>query len=202
MLGLALTDKQKAVLVRYVVELHKWNQAYNLTAIRDTEGIMRRHVIDALSIVRYVRKYQPKNIADIGSGAGIPGVVLAIVLPETSLYLVESIGKKCRFLRYVTALLNLDHRVTIVQKRVEQWHPQELFSVITCRAFASLKDFVELTQHLGCRQTVWLAMKSAHTAKERIQLPNNFTLCQNIELDVPFEDAGRHLLILKMRTPI
>lgn len=199
-LNLSPTSEQTEQLIRYTMELHKWNQTYNLTAVREPQEMMKRHILDALSVLDHVEAYQPTHVADIGTGGGIPGIILAIMMPATHVYLVESIGKKCRFLRHVVSTLGLSPRVNVVQQRVEQWQPEPLMSVIICRAFTSLENFTKITQHLGDADSVWLAMKSAHTDEERQALPNTFTLQQNMTLNVPFEDAGRHLLVLQKLT--
>lgn len=199
-LNLAPSEKQIEQLITYVTELHKWNKTYNLTAVRAPEEMIKRHLFDALSVLDHVQSYQPSHIADIGTGGGIPGVVLAIMMPETHVYLVESIGKKCRFLRHVTAQLGLSSRVNVVQQRVEAWQPQPHVSVIICRAFTSLQNFTTITQHLGNADSVWLAMKSAHTAEEIQALPAPFVLHENHVLHVPEEVAERHLLVLKQST--
>ncbi len=194
-LKLSLSEEQKGQLLRYVQELAKWNKTYNLTALREPSDMMRRHVIDALSVVPHVREFSPQTLADIGTGGGVPGVILAIVFPELEVDLVESIGKKCRFLRYVVQQLGLP-RVSVRQQRVEDWQPDVPRSIVICRAFTSLENFTTITQHLGDSHTHWLAMKSAHTKEEEAALPANFILTENRVLQVPFETAERRLLIL------
>ncbi|MGY0398364.1 MAG: 16S rRNA (guanine(527)-N(7))-methyltransferase RsmG [Ostreibacterium sp.] len=196
-LGIILSLEQQEQLIRYTLELEKWNHTYNLTAVRDAEKIMKRHIIDTLSMVKILKQLSPKTLADIGTGGGIPGVILAIVLPNLQVALLENIGKKCRFLRHVTHLLALTERVIIYQQRVENWQPEYPVSVIICRAFTSLENFMAITYHLGNHDSYWLAMKSAHTATEERNLPNDVIIEHNIALEVPFETAERHLLILK-----
>ncbi len=195
-LELTLTEVQIQQLLDYTAALEKWNKTYNLTAVRDTETMIKRHVLDALSVVAYVRDYQPQSLADIGSGAGVPGLILAIALPDLQVFLLESIGKKCRFLRHVVAQLGLQARVTVVQQRVEVWQPPLPLSVVICRAFTSLKKFTTITRHLGAADTIWLAMKAADTTAEEQDLPADFHLQANRALAVPFETAQRHLLVL------
>ncbi|MBS9777661.1 MAG: 16S rRNA (guanine(527)-N(7))-methyltransferase RsmG [Gammaproteobacteria bacterium] len=195
-LGLVLSDEQQQKLLQYVEELNKWNKTYNLTAIRDRDEMMKRHVVDALSVVSHVQDCSPKSLADIGTGGGVPGVILAIVLPHLELDLVESIGKKCRFLRNVIQLLNLSN-VNVRQQRVEEWQPDSPRDVIISRAFASLANFTAITKHLGDNNTHWLAMKSAFTSEEELELSASFMLIENRKLIVPFEEAERRLLVLK-----
>lgn len=196
-LDLTLTEAQTEQLLRYTQELEKWNKTYNLTAVRDSEAMMKRHVLDALSVVKSVEKIHPTTLADIGTGGGIPGVILAVVFPELRVYLVESIGKKCRFLRQVSTVLGLSGRVEVVQQRVEAWHVDSPLSIIICRAFTSLENFTTITRHLGDTQSVWLAMKADNTKAEAEQLPKDFTVVNDETLNVPFEAAERHLLTLK-----
>lgn len=196
-LGLTLTQAQSQQLIDYTLLLEKWNKTYNLTAIRDAETMMKRHVVDALSVVERVRVQHPQTLADIGTGGGVPGVILAIVMPELQVFLVESIGKKCRFLRHVVTELGLQANVQVVQVRVESWQPHAPLSVVICRAFTSLANFTTITRHLGDVNTVWLAMKAAETADEESDLPADFTLQPPIALTVPFETAKRQLLVVR-----
>lgn len=199
-LGITLNEQQQTQLINYATELEKWNKTYNLTAIRNIEDIMKRHVFDALSVVHSVAEKSPKTLADIGTGGGIPGVILAILFPELSVFLVESIGKKCRFLRHITQKLGLSERVSIVQQRVESWHPPEPLSIIICRAFTSLQNFTTITQHLGDEHSIWFAMKSAYTAAEEQALSKPFIIIENRQVNVPYETAQRHLIILRKQT--
>ncbi len=196
-LDLTLSEAQIEQLLRYTRELEKWNKTYNLTAVRDIEAMMKRHVLDALSVVSSVGKLAPTTLADIGTGGGIPGVILAIVFPELRVYLVESIGKKCRFLRHVVTVLGLSERVEVVQQRVEAWQIEAPLSIVICRAFTSLENFTTITHHLGDENTLWLAMKADNTESEAERLPSNFSITNDEALVVPFEAAGRHLLTLR-----
>ncbi len=195
-LDLTLSNAQIEQLLHYTQELEKWNKTYNLTAIRDVEAMLKRHVLDALSVVNPIGKYQPKTLADIGTGGGIPGIILAIAFPELQVYLIESIGKKCRFLRHITNALGISRRVQVIQQRVEQWQPNDYLDIIICRAFTSLDNFANITQHLGNQDSIWLAMKADKTENEVSQLTDDFILQNDMILTVPFETAERHLLVL------
>ncbi len=196
-LGINLTSEQVESLINYAVELEKWNKTYNLTAIRSLDDIVKRHLVDALSVVPYIKSLSAQSLADIGTGGGVPGVVLAIVFPELHIDLVESIGKKCRFLRHIVAKLKLDDRVLVRQVRVESWQVEDAIDIIICRAFTSLENFTTITRHLGGVDSYWLAMKSAYTDEEESQLSSDFKLIEKNHLVVPFEEAERYLLVLK-----
>ena len=196
-LGITLSKIQENQIIAYVEELEKWNKVYNLTAIKNREEIMKRHVIDALSIYPHIQRLLPSSLADIGTGGGVPGIILSIMFPNLPIDLVESIGKKCRFLRHIIHKLSLPSHVVVQQKRVQDWQPETIKSILICRAFTSLENFITTTQHLGNNKTYWLAMKSAHTTEEEKSLPNNYTLVDNRQLTVPFEVAKRHLITLK-----
>lgn len=198
-LGITLSKEQRVQLIDYASELEKWNKTYNLTAVRQLDKIIQRHIIDTLAIIPHVAALSPKTLADIGSGGGIPGVIIAIALPQLQVDLVESIGKKCRFLRHAVNRLALAERVSVQQIRVEDWSVVTPRCIIVCRAFTSLANFTTITRHLGNQQSHWLAMKSAQTAEEETTLPDDFAVIANHRLVVPFEPAQRHLLVLKQR---
>ncbi len=197
-LNLTLDAVQSKQLTDYTSELAKWNKTYNLTAVHEPQDIMKRHVIDALSVVSALRQLSPTSLADVGTGGGVPGVILAVAVPEIKVYLIESIGKKCRFLRHVIQHLGLAGRVEVVQQRAELWQPNPLPSVIICRAFTSLANFMTLTRRLGGQDSYWLAMKAAQTEAEEKAVPKDFSLVEKRRLIVPFEAAQRHLLIFKL----
>lgn len=204
-LGLELDKAKVEQLLTYAYELEKWNKTYNLSAVRDATDIVKRHVIDALSVLPAIASLlaqrpvtqQSAAIADIGSGGGVPGVVLAIAMPNTDVYLLESVGKKCRFLRHIVHKLGLSPRVAVIQQRVENWQPETPPTIIICRAFTSLANFTTITRHLAMAETTWLAMKSANTATEEAELSPDFTITDNQLLNVPYETAARHLLSIK-----
>ncbi|MPV86603.1 16S rRNA (guanine(527)-N(7))-methyltransferase RsmG [Ostreibacterium oceani] len=198
-LGITLSGQQIAQLLDYARLFMHWNKAYNLSAVRTLPMVVDRHLIDSLSVVSQVAAYCPKCIADIGTGGGLPGVVLAILFADTPVYLVESIGKKCRFLSHVRATLPLNN-VEVIQQRVEAWQPEFACSVVVSRAFASLKQFTQLTRHLGDESSVWLAMKSADIADELNALQDSeFVIASDKPITVPFEPAKRRLISLTLR---
>jgi len=198
-LSLNLSAAQLTALIDYVSMLQKWNQTYNLTAVQGTDNLIKRHVIDTLSIVADVATIKPDKLADIGTGAGIPGIILAIIFADTPVYLVESTGKKCRFLRHVIARLELNpngksQRIEVINKRVEHWQPACPIALILCRAFTSLADFTKITAHLGAENSMWLAMKSNDIDAESQALTAPFTIIEQRILNVPFEAAQRRLV--------
>lgn len=206
-LEIELDKAQVTQLIDYVWLLEKWNQTYNLTAIRHPKDMLYRHVIDALSICPAFK--DGLIIADIGTGAGVPGIILAIVFRESQLYLVDSVGKKCRFLRQAVTHLGLNNeceRVFIENERVEQFCPTLLkgvkveFDFIICRAFTSLANFTTITRHLGTDKTQWLAMKANDIADEKSQLPTEFEIIKDKVLKVPFEQASRRLIWIKEKS--
>ena len=152
-LEVCIAASQRQQLLEYVALLAKWNKAYNLTAVRDEAQMVVRHLLDSLAVVPYLTG---KRLIDVGTGAGLPGIPLAILFPEREFHLLDSNGKKTRFLTQVKNELGLTN-LQVVNSRVEAFEPGQPFDGITSRAFASLADFTQLTRHLGTEQTRWLA---------------------------------------------
>ncbi len=149
-------------LVQYLLLLKKWNVAYNLTAIRDPEAMINKHLLDSLAIIPWVKG---SRILDVGTGPGLPGIPLAIAQPEKQFVLLDSNGKKTRFLHEVKRQLNLKN-LEIVQFRVENYHPTQGFDTVTSRAFSSLDQMIHWTQHLIAKEGIWLAMKGRYPDTE------------------------------------
>lgn len=194
-LNVALSEQQQELLLAYLGLLIKWNKAYNLTAVRNPDEMVSRHLLDSLSVVEYVQLYGD-NWLDVGSGGGMPGVPLAIMFPERKFTLLDSNGKKTRFLTQVKLELKLDN-LEVIHSRVEAYTPEQAFSGIISRAFSSLEDFTNWTRHLGDLQTNWLAMKGVHPDDELQALPEDFRLDSCQILKVPGCQGQRHLLILQ-----
>jgi len=190
-LGIALDDRAIARLLDYVDLLERWNAAYNLTAVRDPAEMVTRHLVDSLAILPYV---SGATLADLGSGAGLPGIPLAIAVPARETLLVDSNGKKARFLREAVRRLDLEH-VRVAESRVED--VAGTFECITARAFASLADMLGWGGHLLAPGGVWLAMKGRVDAAELDAVPARFRVEKIVALNVPGLDAERHLVILK-----
>ena len=194
-LGLNLSEDTLTLLLKYQDALVLWNKAYNLTAIRDPKEMLVKHLLDSLSILKDLPQ---GRLLDIGTGGGMPGMIIALCQPERQCVLLDSNGKKIRFLKQFIADLKLQN-VIAVQTRVEdQDSIQELgqFDVITSRAFASLTDFVKASAPYMHEKSIIASMKGLVPNDEIAQLKNDFS-CEIIELHVPRLDEQRHLLLLK-----
>lgn len=196
-LGVALSDEQIERLADYVALLAKWNAVYNLTAIRDPRQMLIQHILDSLSIVPHLAAHEGRSILDVGSGGGLPGIVLAIALPERSVTLNDIVQKKTAFQAQAKAELKLEN-LSVVTGRVENLRPgvdvPEKFDAIVSRAFAELADFVTLARHLVSEHgSIW-AMKGVRPDAEIDRLPAGARVAQVIRLRVPSLDAERHLV--------
>ena len=189
-LGQELPAAARARLIDYLELLLRWNAAYNLTAVRDPRDMVTRHLLDSLAVAPYVRGV---TLADIGSGAGLPGLVLAIAAPRRRVTLIDTNGKKCRFQREVVRVLGLDN-VDVVHARVGDLEGS--YDCVVARAFATLADMLALGGHLLAPDGRWLAMKGRRPDDELERLPPGFRLEGEHALKVPGLDAERHLLVL------
>ncbi|MBO2927911.1 16S rRNA (guanine(527)-N(7))-methyltransferase RsmG [Metapseudomonas otitidis] len=194
-LGVALDARQHELLMGYLALLIKWNKAYNLTAVRNPDEMVSRHLLDSLSVVPFVAE-RGNDWLDVGSGGGMPGVPLAILFPERRFTLLDSNGKKTRFLTQVKLELGLDN-LGVVNARVEAFRPQQPFAGVVSRAFSALEDFANWTRHLGDRDTHWLAMKGLRPDDELARMPKDFKVEAEHTLAVPGCQGQRHLLILR-----
>lgn len=190
-LNIDIDTLKRERLLALLALLHKWNRAYNLTAVRNVEEMVSRHVLDSAAVAPFV---DGTTLLDVGSGPGLPGMVLAILKPDLQVTLLDSNGKKVRFQRQAVMELGLTN-VTPTQTRVEQFDGQTFDQVIS-RAFASLVDFVTLTHALPAADGQWLAMKGPGADEELKHLPQGVVLQQRQQLKIPFETAERQLLIL------
>jgi 16S rRNA (guanine527-N7)-methyltransferase len=185
-----------ARLLAYLDLLEKWNGVYNLTAIRDPAQWLTHHLLDSLSVFRHL---PAGSLADIGSGAGFPGLPLALLDPDRPVTLVESNQKKTAFLTQVVGQLGLTH-VRVVRTRVEELPSEPGFPIVISRAFAELADFVRLAGHLITPGGRLFAMKGLYPHDELARLPEGYA-CVAVEvLQVPGLDATRHLVILGRST--
>jgi 16S rRNA (guanine527-N7)-methyltransferase len=196
-LGFELSDAQQRKLLDYVALLAKWNSVYNLTAIRDPRQMLIQHILDSLSIVPHLAPRGPSSVLDVGSGGGLPGIVLAIVLPDWSITTNDIVHKKTAFLAQAKAELGLAN-LSVVTGRVETLRPgaevPAKFDVIVSRAFAELTDFVTLARHLISEQGAIWAMKGVRPDGEIERLPAGAHVERIIRLNVPSLDAERHLI--------
>ena len=200
-LGLEVSPAQIEQLLDYVALLDRWNRTYNLTAVRDPAEMLTQHVVDCLAAVPALRRTLPgpKRVLDVGSGGGLPGVVWAVVEPQLDLTCVDSVGKKAAFIRQAALALRLDN-LRVEHARVEQLDALP-FDVITSRAFASLAEFVSLTQGLATPGCIWLAMKGKLPLDEISELPAGFQAFHVERLDVPGLDAERCLIWIRKSAP-
>lgn len=183
-------------LLAYLGMLQKWNKVYNLTAVRDPVDMVTLHLLDSLSVLPYVKV---KNLLDVGSGAGLPGIVLAICLPSLQVTTVDTVQKKAIFMRQVKGELGL-HNLQVVHARVESFKPAEKFEVIISRAFSELALFVRLTKNLLDQKGQWLAMKgqAPHHELETVEFESlNLKVQKIIPLTVAGLGAERHLVVLE-----
>ncbi|EDP9257465.1 16S rRNA (guanine(527)-N(7))-methyltransferase RsmG [Salmonella enterica subsp. enterica serovar Newmexico] len=191
--GISLTDHQKTLLVAYVDMLHKWNKAYNLTSVRDPNEMLVRHILDSIVVAPYL---QGQRFIDIGTGPGLPGIPLAIVLPDAHFTLLDSLGKRVRFLRQVQHELKLEN-ITPVQSRVEAYPSEPPFDGVISRAFASLNDMVSWCHQLPGEKGCFYALKGQLPGDEIASLPDNFSVESVEKLRVPQLEGERHLVIIK-----
>jgi len=193
---IALDRAQQAALVGYLQRLTKWNRSYNLTAVRDPKAVVARHLLDSLSILPWVDN---GPVLDVGTGAGLPGIPLAIARPAVDFCLIDSSGKKARFLRQAVSELGLPN-VEIIHGRVEQLDRSQHYALITSRAFAALADMLKASAPLLTESGRYLAMKGALPSDEIARLPPGWR-AESVPLQVPGERARRHLVIVKRDYP-
>ncbi|OVZ93788.1 16S rRNA (guanine(527)-N(7))-methyltransferase RsmG [Yersinia frederiksenii] len=191
---IALPDQQKHQLIGYVELLHKWNKAYNLTSVRDPMQMLVRHILDSIVVNPHL---QGSRFIDVGTGPGLPGIPLAIVRPDAHFTLLDSLGKRVRFLRQVQHELGLSN-IEPVQSRVEDFVAEPPFDGVISRAFASLQDMLSWCHHLPAKpEGRFYALKGVRPDDELAILPAGMTLESVIRLQVPELDGERHLVILK-----
>jgi len=193
---LSLPEATQAALITYVELLDKWNKAYNLTAIRDPKEMIPLHILDSLAISPYL---YGSRLIDVGTGPGLPGIPLALAHPDKQFVLLDSNGKKTRFLTQVQLTLGLKN-ITIIQARAEAYKPDQLFDSVISRAFASLTDMLKMTYHLCAPTGRFLAMKGQYPESEINSLPPDFKVESVHALTIPGITAQRHLVVIEKST--
>ena len=202
LLGLTVSSENQKKIIDYVNLMIKWNRAYNLTSVREPSEILTRHIFDSLAAGAHLHG---ENIIDVGSGAGLPGIPLALAYPDKQFTLLDSNGKKARFLFHVQHALDIPN-VFVVNERVEGYQKfndlkpgarLRRFDTIISRAFSSLRDMLYNTEHLCETEGMFLAMKGVYPLTELHELPAEFNLHEVLKLDVPFLSGERHLVKIK-----
>ena len=200
-LGLTLDGVQQGRLLAYLDLLSKWNRVYNLTAVRDPAQMLTHHLLDSLAVIGPLRRHTQgaaANLLDVGSGGGLPGVVIALCCPELSVCCVDTVAKKASFIQHAAGALGLNN-LRGVHARVES--VEERFDVVTSRAFASLADFVAGSRQALGEQGVWMAMKGKRPDEEMVVLPPFARVFHVEPLTVPSLDAERCLVWMRPATP-
>lgn len=192
-LGLSVAPEAQQKLLQYLELLYKWNRVYNLTAIRQPEQMVSGHLLDSLAVVPHM---WPGHWLDVGCGAGLPGLVLAMVCPQWTFTLIDSNSKKTSFVQQAKMELELNN-VSVHCGRVESWQAGVKFDGIISRAFTNTAGFVGLTRHLLAQGGGWIAMKAAPKAAELEQLPHDVSVIGVVPLEVPGVVAARCLIMLK-----
>ena len=192
-LGVTLTAAQSKKLLDYLMLLQKWNGIYNLTAVREPEQMVKQHLLDCLAVLPAFQDVQ--SVLDVGSGGGLPGIVLAIAFPKMQVSLIDTVQKKTAFLTQVKVELGLEN-VTVLSGRVEQLDNGRKFDVITSRAFSELKAFIELTSHLLKENGHYIAMKGVFPETEMANLPKGWQVSKVWPLKIPGLQAERHLILM------
>jgi len=188
-LGLTISQQKIEQLINYLDLLLKWNKVHNLTAIDSLSGGVKKHLLDSLSVLSFVKK---GKILDVGSGAGLPGIVIAIMRDDVDVTSIDSVGKKCRFMEH--AKLNLDlENFNVVNDRVEKFKSYACFNQIVSRAFATCEDTKQLTFHLICPGGEYLFMKGKHYKMESI----SDEFFEN-KVNVPFVSEERYIIQMKV----
>jgi 16S rRNA (guanine527-N7)-methyltransferase len=190
-LGLNCSTHQVEQLIAYLEMLQRWNKAYNLTAIREPIQMVRLHLLDSLAVHPFIK--DAKDIIDVGTGPGLPGIPLAILNPDINFTLLDSNGKKTRFLFQAINDLSLENAREINQ-RVEKYQPKQLFDIVLSRAFSSISDMLTQCNHLVSDSGCFLAMKGKKPDSELSQIAKDYKVVDLSQINVPQVDSERHLI--------
>ena len=196
-LRLDIDDDAFDRMLAFVDLMIKWNRVYNLTSVRDPEQIVRRHILDSLVVIPYL---QGNRILDVGSGGGLPGIPLSLACPDRHFTLLDSNGKKTRFLTQARAELGLEN-VEVAKARIEQFQPKQAFDTIISRAFSSVGEMASNTVRLCAEGGRIIAMKGIYPVAEMENLPETVEFVESVPLQVPGLEAERHLIILQPSKP-
>lgn len=197
---IALSQTQSNKILRYLELMMQWNQVYNLTALTTPEDMIYRHIIDSLKMLPYLSK---TNYLDVGTGAGLPGIPLAIAQLDdiqTKWTLIDKNGKKTRFLNVVIAELALNEKVKVIHSACEDFKPDQCFDTILARAFSSLANFAALSARLLCPGGLLLAMKGKFPREELNALDENKFIVQTMKIDIVGVNMERHVVTMKLRS--
>lgn len=192
-LGVDVSAAAQQRMLAYLALVEKWNKAYNLTAVREPARMLTHHLLDSLAVLPHVRG---PRVLDVGSGAGLPGIPLALARPDWQLTLLDSNHKKTTFLRQAVIELRLEN-VEVICERVETWTPVQGYNTVVSRAFSDLPEFLKLAGRLCAKDGVVVAMKGVYPHEELAQLPGEFLLRDVVSLKVPGLDAERHAALLQ-----
>ena len=190
-MGIDLDAGRREQLIRFLELLHRWNRAYNLTAVSAPRDMVPKHLLDSLSVRQYLFG---RTVVDVGTGPGLPGIPLAITAPELAFHLLDSNGKKTRFVRQAALELGLEN-VTVVQSRMESYLPEGKFATIISRAVTSVPDLLAATRHLLAHPGRLLAMKGQRPGEDELRMPVPSSVTLKIHrLEVPYLEGERHLI--------
>lgn len=189
-LNLNIDEEKQELLLRYLEQLAKWNKAYNLSGIKDPGSMLTLHLLDSLSILPFISE---TSVLDVGTGAGLPGIPIAICKPKTEISLLDSNGKKTRFLFQAITQLSLKN-TEVINNRVENYQSPKSVDIVVSRAYSSLAQFISQTRHLLGEKSKLLAMKGHYPQTEIDALPEGFKLLEVHKLHIPGEAGARHLL--------
>lgn len=192
-LRLSVSPQQKQQLLNFLQMLHKWNKAYNLTSVRDPQQMLYVHILDSIAIAPFL---SGQRFIDVGTGPGLPGIPLAIMHPDKQFVLLDSLGKRIRFIKQVAYELSLTN-IEPVHTRVEDFQPELAFDGVLSRAFASISDMLQWCQHLTAGEGAFLALKGQYPEQELSQLPEGFNMTSADEILVPGLNADRYLITVK-----
>ena len=188
-----VSEAQQGLLLDYLSMIHKWNKAYNLTSVRDPEAMLTKHIVDSIAVKPFL---DGTRFIDVGTGPGLPGIPLAIVQPDAHFTLLDSLGKRVRFMKQCAHELKMTN-IFPIQSRVEDHSPENVYDGVISRAFASIKDMLHWCEHLVDSEGAYFALKGQLPSEELSQVPDKFTVSSVESLSVPGLEGQRHLVVIK-----